>query len=227
MKKLLIIFGSLFMFAWASFARGGAKFKPIVIADQGSFTAGGKSVTHTGEFNPTDDIWNPEGQTAYGDNAFVFYQIPKKAKKLPLVFWHGGGQSMKTWETTCDGREGFQTIFLRRHFKVCLVDQPRRGQAGFSTVPADAPLQPLYIDKTMFTLFRLGYWPNYYEGVQFPRSKEALEQFHRQGTPNTAPPRLYRFGGCRSGAVRKNRRRNSRNAFTGRNGRMENGDTDR
>ena len=94
---------------------------------------------------------------------------------------------MKTWETTCDGREGFQTIFLRRHFKVYLVDQPRRGQAGFSTVPADAPLQPLYIDKTMFTLFRLGYWPNYYEGVQFPRNKEALEQFHRQGTPNTAP----------------------------------------
>jgi len=31
------------------------------------------------------------------------------ASKLPLVMWHGIGQSSKTWETTPDGREGFQT----------------------------------------------------------------------------------------------------------------------
>src|SRR3954453_23328786 len=33
-------------------------------------------------------------------------------RKLPLVMWHGWGQSAKTWETTPDGREGFQNIFL-------------------------------------------------------------------------------------------------------------------
>ena len=46
------------------------------------------------------------------------------ARKLPLVFWHGHGQSAKTWETTPDGREGFQNIFLRRRFSVYLIDQP-------------------------------------------------------------------------------------------------------
>jgi hypothetical protein len=41
--------------------------------------------------------------------------------------WHGFGEFSKTWETTPDAREGFQTIFLRRGFPVYLVDQPRRG----------------------------------------------------------------------------------------------------
>ena len=39
----------------------------------------------------------------------------------------------------------------------------------------------------MFTLFRIGEWPNYYDGVQFPKGKAVLEEFYRQGTPNTAP----------------------------------------
>lgn len=29
---------------------------------------------------------------------------------------HGAGQSSRTWESTPDGREGFQNIFLRRGF---------------------------------------------------------------------------------------------------------------
>jgi len=32
---------------------------------------------------------------------------------LPLVMWHGFGQFGKSWETTADGRESFQNIFLR------------------------------------------------------------------------------------------------------------------
>jgi len=30
---------------------------------------------------------NPEGQTLHGDHTYVFYQIPAKAGKLPLVFF--------------------------------------------------------------------------------------------------------------------------------------------
>ena len=43
---------------------------------------------------------------------------------------HGAGQFSRTWETTPDGREGFQNLFLRREFSTYLVDQPRRGDAG-------------------------------------------------------------------------------------------------
>ena len=44
---------------------------------------------------------------------------------------HGGGGTGRVWETTPDGREGYQTIFLRRGFAVYIVDFPRRGRAGF------------------------------------------------------------------------------------------------
>ncbi len=46
--------------------------------------------------------------------------------------WHGFGQFSKTWETTPDGREGFQNIFPRRRHSVYILDQPRRGRAGRS-----------------------------------------------------------------------------------------------
>jgi len=159
--------------------------EPIVIQEQGSFTAGGSTLTNSGEF-VFSDLWNQSGQTAYGDNAFVRYQIPVSAKKFPLVFLHGGGQSMKTWETTPDGREGFANIFLRRGFSVYLVDQPRRGDAGFTLSSGDA-ITPMYYDRTMFTLFRLGRWPEYYDDTQFPKDPASLENFYRQGTPNTGP----------------------------------------
>ena len=81
--------------------------KPIVIQAQGSFAIGGSTVKHAGTFS-TKNFLSPEGQTAYGDHAYVFYQIPAKAKKLPLVFQHGGAQSKRTWETTPDGREAYR-----------------------------------------------------------------------------------------------------------------------
>lgn len=38
----------------------------------------------------------PEGQSLYGDHAYVFFQVPTEVKGLPLVFLHGAGQSGKT-----------------------------------------------------------------------------------------------------------------------------------
>lgn len=157
--------------------------KVICLQDQGSFTIGGKVITHSGLFDP----YNPteEGQTLHGDHAYVFYQIPAKARKLPLVFLHGAGQFSKTWETTPDGREGFQNIFLKRGFGVYLVDQPRRGNAGRGTVPSSISATP--DDQTWFGTFRLGIWPDYFPDVQFSRDPGALDQYFRQMTPNTGP----------------------------------------
>ena len=160
--------------------------EPIALETQGSFMIGGSTVKNDGEFIANDWL-SQSGQTAYGDHAYVWYQVPVNSKKLPMIFLHGGGQSKKTWETTPDGREGFQNIFLRRGFSTYLVDQPRRGEAGFSTGSSDGAIPPAYYDRTMFTLFRLGRWPNFYEDTQFPQDSESLNQFMRQGTPNTAP----------------------------------------
>ena len=89
--------------------------EPLAIQEQGSFAVGGKVIKNAGSFNPRQPT--SEGQTLHGDHAYVFYQIPVNRRKLPLVFLHGTGQFSKTWETTPDGREGFQTIFLRRRFR--------------------------------------------------------------------------------------------------------------
>ncbi|NII28386.1 alpha/beta hydrolase [Pseudoflavitalea sp. X16] len=164
---------------------------PLIIDQQGSFAVGGKVITQPGTFDPIrHGAYTPvnpptEGQTLHGDHAYVFYQVPAKRRKLPLVFWHGHGQFTKTWETTPDGREGFQTIFLRRRFPVYLIDQPRRGHGGRSTEVIN--LTPTADDQLWFGIFRFGVWPNFYPGVQFSKDPEALNQFFRQGAPNTGP----------------------------------------
>ena len=72
--------------------------KTLVIQDQGSFSVGGSVIEKDGVFDPIKHgAFNPsnqssEGQSLHGDHAYVFYQIPKQSKKLPLVFWHGYGQ---------------------------------------------------------------------------------------------------------------------------------------
>ena len=87
----------------------------LAIREQGSFLIGGTVKTAQGTYD-THQPLKPDGQTLHGDHAYVSYQIPANARKNPLVFLHGAGQSAKTWESTPDGREGFSTIFLRRGF---------------------------------------------------------------------------------------------------------------
>lgn len=162
----------------------------LSIARQGSFAVGGTVVTAAGTFDPTVPLPagqspNPAGQTLHGDHAYVFYQVPAHARRLPLVMWHGTGQFSKTWETTPDGREGYQNIFLRRRFGVYLIDQPRRGDAGRSMVSATVTASP--DEQTWYGIFRLGIWPNFFPGVQFSKDPEALNQYFRQMTPNTGP----------------------------------------
>lgn len=160
----------------------------LVIKEQGSFAVGGTVIQNPGTYDAGRfDNFKPypEGQTFHGDHAYVFYQIPDQTRPYPLVFLHGAGQSSKTWETTPDGREGFQNLFLRRKFSTYLVDQPRRGKAGRSSVAT--PPEPIADEQMWYEIFRIGKWPDYFENVQFPRDKESLENFFRQMTPNTGP----------------------------------------
>ncbi|HSV83775.1 MAG TPA: alpha/beta fold hydrolase [Ramlibacter sp.] len=105
---------------------------PLVIERQGSFYVGGREVKAAGTY---DAVSTPApanaGQSYWIDQMYVQYQVPVNARKLPIVLVHGGGGSGAVWETTPDGREGFQTIFLRRGFPVYLVDAPRGGRSGF------------------------------------------------------------------------------------------------
>ena len=167
---------------------GSGEGGPLVIADQGIFSAGGITVTSEGTFDP-ENHWEETGagQTSHVDHANVLYQIPENETGLPMVFLHGYGQSRMGWMTTPDGREGWSDMFLRKGHSVFLIDEPRRGEAGATSVSGDISTKPL--DQRWYTQFRIGRWengtsvPN--EGSQFPNDEESLDQFFRQMTPDT------------------------------------------
>lgn len=166
------------------FAAAALAFEPLTIIDQGSFSAGGTVLTEPGAFDNKSPM-STAGQTFHGDHAYAFYQVPEAPRALPIVMLHGASQSGQSWETTADGREGFQTLLLRRHFPVYTIDQPRRGRAGSST--AQGETHPVPLDQMYFDISRIGQWPAYFDGVQFERSATTLEAFWETFTPNTGP----------------------------------------
>jgi hypothetical protein len=111
------------------------------IEEQGSFAVGGTVITSDGTFDPRNPT-DPQGQTLHSDHGRVVYQVPRDARDLPLVLWHGYQAAGTTWDSTPDGREGFQTIFLRRRFSVYVLDQPRRGAAGKTTIGTTVDTTP-------------------------------------------------------------------------------------
>ena len=76
--------------------------QPITLKTMGSLLFGG-TVTQL-----------PDGETFHGDHGYAQYYIPQHARNYPLILWHGIGQSGKSWESTPDGREGYQAILPRR-----------------------------------------------------------------------------------------------------------------
>jgi hypothetical protein len=97
--------------------------KPLVIASQGSFFVGGEK-----KALPTP----PAGRGGFGggdvtvNQMYVQYQVPPNGgRHLPVVMVHGCCLSSKTWETTPDGRMGWDEYFVRRDRPVYL-DSIRR-----------------------------------------------------------------------------------------------------
>ena len=159
----------------------------LVIAEQGIFSAGGTVIQSDGTFDVSNYYTSREGSTSHVDHANVLYQIPENNTELPMVFLHGYGQSRMGWMTTPDGREGWSDMFLRMGHSVWLVDQPRRGEAGQTSVAGTMTTTPS--DQTWYTQFRIGTYLNdeftYNEGSQFPQGEDVLDQFFRQMTPDT------------------------------------------
>lgn len=155
----------------------------LEIQAQGVFSAGGVSIQTPGTFDPIHGQMADAGQLRHADHANVFYQLPATSNGHALVFLAGYGQSRAGWQTTPDGRPGFSDIFLKKGYGVYLVDQPRRGEAGQSSVPVTLTAKP--DDLNWFTQFRLGLWPKFMENSQFPQDPESIDQFFRQMTPDT------------------------------------------
>lgn len=127
------------------------------------------------------------GQSYRADHTFVKYQIPSAAHKLPLIFVHGYGGSGICWEMTPDGRDGFATLMLHKHYGTYVMDLPGRGRAGRTS--ATHKLHPVANEMFWFDIWRIGIWPEYNAGVQFSQDSEYLSQFFRQMTPDLSDHR--------------------------------------
>ncbi len=184
MRKLIKTSALLLLLAAASLLYA----EPLMIADQGLFSSGGVVITSEGVFDP-ENHWEETGagQTAHVDHANVLYQRPAEETGLPMVFLHGYGQSRMGWMTTPDGRDGWSDFFLRAGHSVFLIDGPRRGEAGGTSVSGDISTKTL--DQRWYTQFRIGRWEDGKSvanpGSQFPNDDRSVDQFFRQMTPDT------------------------------------------
>ena len=82
--------------------------RPLAIADQGCFFAGGRYVE------------GPGGRSMQGQ-MFVQYQVPAERRfPHPVVMIHGGGQTAANFISTPDGRRGWADDFLAHGYAVYL-----------------------------------------------------------------------------------------------------------
>jgi len=169
---------------------------PVTVVQQGSFFVGGRMLAAPGTYDPTQGTAGTDpGQNFWIDQMYVQYQIPVHARKYPLILVHGGSGTGRVWETTPDGREGYQTLMLRRGFPVYIVDFPRRGRASFpsfngpfGTLAGD----PVVANRTgqagvqyAWSRWRLGpKYPDVFPVQQFPM--KAVDQFMQHLVPTVS-----------------------------------------
>jgi pimeloyl-ACP methyl ester carboxylesterase len=163
---------------------------PLVIKSQGSFFVGGESKTIT-----TAGPGPGAGGEVTINQMYVQYQIPPAGDRhVPVVMVHGCCLSSKTWETTPDGRMGWNEYFVRKDRSVYLADQVSRARSGFDAAvfadvkagrvpPAQLPNIINATHQVAWTVFRFG--PSY--GKPFPDEQfpvEAIDELYKQMIPD-------------------------------------------
>ena len=165
--------------------------KPLTISSQGSFFVGGESKALPATPAPG---FGGGGEVTV-NQMYVQYQTPPDADRhVPVVMVHGCCLSSKTWETTPDGRMGWDEYFVRKNRSVYLADQVSRARSGFDpslfnavrggSVPANQLPNILAAShQTAWTVFRFG--PSFntpFADGQFPI--EAVDELYKQMIPD-------------------------------------------
>ena len=180
--------------------------EPLTIEKQGSFFVGGRTIKS--DTLSTLPAYASSG-TITVDQMYVRYQVPVDARKLPVTLIHGGCLTGKTWETTPDGRMGWDEYFVRKGHATYVIDQVSRGRsAADPSVVNSVKLGRTPLDKTppifaagheaAWAIFRFGSeYPKVHPGMLFPL--EAQDEFWKQmvvdwaatlPTPNPTVPAL-------------------------------------
>jgi len=169
----------------------------LLLKEQGSFFVGGRTVYTDALTGSTTGFLGTGINTGNitVDQMYVQYQIPEGADShVPVVMVHGCCLSSKSYETTPDGRMGWNEYFLRKHRAVYLPDQVSRARSGFDATiyneiklgkrPAsDMPEIRSATHEIAWLGFRFG--PS--AGKAFPDEQfpvEAFEEFGKQVIPD-------------------------------------------
>lgn len=178
-------------------AAGAATAAPLVLDSQGSFFVGGE-IVHTdaayGDIaSPPDSPAGRAGDIAI-NQMYVRYMQPRGKRRTPIVLVHGGTLSGASYETTPDGRMGWDEHFVRRGRTVYVPDQVSRARSGFNPTlinqvklgakPGSAVPNLLLLPAQLaWQVFRFG--PEYgasHPGLQFPVA--ATPELLKQSVPD-------------------------------------------
>lgn len=149
----------------------------VLVREIGSFHVGGGLVTLAGlplrqrgstRGGPVRTV-DPNGEIAAGQMYAQYVRLAEPRGRFPVLMWHGGGMSGVNWETTPDGRVGWQMLFLRAGLEVFVCDSVERGRASW------APYPQVYASEPFFRTAR-----------------EAWEETFRFGPPGSWDPDLSR-----------------------------------
>jgi len=172
----------------------------LSVSEIGSFYVGGQMVrlenlpprsrvsTVGGPVHPTD----PNGEIMVGQMYVHYVRLTEPKAPLPLLLWHGGGMTGVAWETTPDGRPGWQMYFLRAGFDIYVSDAVERGRAARAPYPDIYPEAPYFrIAKEAwgktFRFGPVGSWHvdpeqrRKHPGLRFPT--DSFDAFLRQSVP--------------------------------------------
>jgi hypothetical protein len=179
----------------ASIMPGLGADKPLVVASQGSFFVGGETKTSKDlSGSTTGPSAGVEGDVTI-NQMYVQYQTPVNGgQHVPVVMVHGCCLSSKTWETTPDGRMGWNEYFVRKNRSVYLAEQVSRARSGFDATkinavklgnvpPSELPTIFMASHQTSWTLFRFG--PTFntaFPDEQFP--VQAADELYKQMIPD-------------------------------------------
>jgi quercetin dioxygenase-like cupin family protein len=164
---------------------------PLILKAQGSFFVGGRKVEQSqGELGNL----GPGGHIVV-DQMYVHYMVPQAGDGIPVVMVHGATLTGKTWETTPDGRMGWDEYFVRKGHPVYVPDQVGRGRSGFNQAiynnvragaapPANQPELLRFSDEGVWPNFRFGPKAGLaFEDSQFPIA--AVDELAKQAVPDT------------------------------------------
>ena len=173
---------------------------PLLVEEIGSFHVGGQMTllsglpargrvsTPGGPVHPID----PNGEIMAGQMYVQYVRLANSKGVVPLLMWHGGGMTGVNWETTPDGRPGWQMFFLRAGFDTYVSDAVERGRAGFAPFPQVYPEAPYFrtAKEAWEDTFRFGPAGSWnpdpaqrrtHEGLRFPA--EHFDAFLAQCVP--------------------------------------------